>query len=77
MFEDQLSELWTVDSGLWTIIRIVKKESWAAGVIADNPVFLICKILNYRLLKNINIYHDHQNKKQGQLKLSPDLGSID
>jgi hypothetical protein len=39
MFEDQLSELWTVNSGLWAIIRIGKKESWAADVIADNPVF--------------------------------------
>jgi hypothetical protein len=32
----QLSELWTVDSGRWTIIRSLEQESWATGVIADN-----------------------------------------
>lgn len=37
-FEEQLSELWTVDSGLWTIIRSGKQESWAIGVIADNHI---------------------------------------
>lgn len=37
-FEEQLSELWTVDSGLWTIIRSGKQESWAIGVIANNHI---------------------------------------
>ena len=43
-FEEQLSELWTVDSlwavvrGLWTIIRRGKQESWAIGVISDSHI---------------------------------------
>ena len=40
-FEDQLSELWTVDSGLWTIIRSGKQESWATGVITDNQKMIL------------------------------------
>jgi hypothetical protein len=35
-FEDQLSELWTVDSGLLTIIRRGMYRYWANGIIADN-----------------------------------------
>lgn len=51
-FEEQLSELWTVDSlwavvrGLWTIIRSGKQESLAIGVIADNHILKFQADLN-------------------------------
>ena len=51
-FEEQISEMWTVDSlraavrGLWTIIRSGKQESWAIGVIADNHILKFQADLN-------------------------------